>query len=325
MNAVRGLQTIAKSPLSLDFSIIVNTVIPELSGFLRKANRILRLASLECLSAIISRTGQSLEDPLIKGVIKDSSSLIAEADLVLATAALQLDFIVVNQYSQTSQIVREDILPRAINLIKSNLLQNTVLEAIRKLLWSVSCIAEDAEPILKMLRDVGTTSDGTIGSPLAAAQCAATVCSAMGPLRIRSEIQALLEEVRNCSAVGESECRFSLLCLGEMGRISKVGEFDELPNVFTNALADETVAEAASHALGAVACGNMETYLPLVLHQVKSQSSNNKQEYHLLRALKEVIGSSAYDKINNAKSASIISEQVIWKCVIMWLLQEDFL
>lgn len=50
----------------------------------------------------------------------------------------------------------------------------------------------------------------------------------------------------------------------------------------------EDVKGAASHALGAVAVGNLNHYLPMILHEIKAQP---KRQYLLLNSLKELITS----------------------------------
>lgn len=53
-------------------------------------------------------------------------------------------------------------------------------------------------------------------------------------------------------------------------------------------VSSEEVKAAASHALGAVAVGNLSTYLPFILTEIDSQP---KRQYLLLHSLKELISS----------------------------------
>lgn len=48
----------------------------------------------------------------------------------------------------------------------------------------------------------------------------------------------------------------------------------------------EDIKAAASYALGSLAVGNLEKFLPFILQEI---SQNPKRQYQLLHALKEVI------------------------------------
>ncbi len=49
LTAVKAFASIAQSPLSVDLSPVLQPLLAELTGFLRKANRVLRQASLSAL------------------------------------------------------------------------------------------------------------------------------------------------------------------------------------------------------------------------------------------------------------------------------------
>lgn len=49
LTAVKAFASIAQSPLSLDLSPVLEPLLAELTGFLRKANRVLRQAALSAL------------------------------------------------------------------------------------------------------------------------------------------------------------------------------------------------------------------------------------------------------------------------------------
>ena len=49
LTAVKAFASIAQSPLSLDLSPVMEPLLAELTGFLRKANRVLRQAALSAI------------------------------------------------------------------------------------------------------------------------------------------------------------------------------------------------------------------------------------------------------------------------------------
>ena len=68
LTAVKAFASIAQSPLSLDLSPVLQPLLAELTGFLRKANRVLRQASLSALEVCASNSISCLfASPLVLG------------------------------------------------------------------------------------------------------------------------------------------------------------------------------------------------------------------------------------------------------------------
>ena len=68
LTAVKAFASIAQSPLSLDLSPVLEPLLAELTGFLRKANRVLRQASLSALEVpSLHSTGCLLAISLVSG------------------------------------------------------------------------------------------------------------------------------------------------------------------------------------------------------------------------------------------------------------------
>ena len=157
----------------------------------------------------------------------------------------------------------------------------------------------------------------------ATAQCVAGLCIAAGQARVDGTIQDILlpdlvssggtgvgkiqgkkaaattNTSSSSSTHGTSEKgaqQFALLCLGELGRLgANLTSFPQITDILPQALSDgeNTIAEAASFALGGMASGNMSSYLPLLLSHVKSAQSEPKKLYQLLKALNQVITTAA--------------------------------
>jgi len=296
LTAVRAFGTIAKTPLPLDLSSIVPQALAELTTLLRKANRQLRLASLSALNALVARGGARTDPAALESTVGETANLVNDADLAVAAAALRLIETVVKEQTRAVGAVCEKVLHPAVALVGSPLLQGGVLEALQSLL---SALEQSGSPeasfdrLFEMLSAAGTATTAAPGAPLAAARCAAVLCSSAGQDKVQSTAKTLLAALESSKADDASR-RFALLCLGELGRGSDLSPFTTLPTALTSALASEAIAEAASLALGGVASGNLPAYLPLLLQQVKSQAKDAKMQYQLLRALNEVITTTAH-------------------------------
>jgi len=88
----------------------------------------------------------------------------------------------------------------------------------------------------------------------------------------------------------DTEIIFCLLTIGEIGRHFDLSTIQVLPQTIIECFGatSEDVKAAASHALGAVSVGSLQTYLPLILNEIEVQP---KRQYLLLHSLKEVISS----------------------------------
>lgn len=155
----------------------------------------------------------------------------------------------------------------------------------------------------------------------ATAQCVAGLCVAAGQARVDSTVRdillpdlvsssggaavakgsvekatATIATTSSCGTSAKGAQQFALLCLGELGRMgANLTSFPQITDILPQALSDgeNTIAEAASFALGGVASGNMPSYLPLLLSHVKSAQSEPKKLYQLLKALNQVITTAA--------------------------------
>lgn len=80
---------------------------------------------------------------------------------------------------------------------------------------------------------------------------------------------------------------FALLVVGEIGRHIDLSGVANLKQVILASFSppSEEVKSAASYALGSIAVGNLQQYLPFVLQEIESQP---KRQYLLLHSLKEV-------------------------------------
>ena len=84
-------------------------------------------------------------------------------------------------------------------------------------------------------------------------------------------------------------CVLALLCLGEIGRANDLSGHAPLLDAVMAGFGSpsEEVKAAAAFALGNVAAGNLQHYLPTLLKHINSSA----HEYLMLHALKELIGS----------------------------------
>uniref|UniRef100_A0A1I8QDB4 TATA-binding protein interacting (TIP20) domain-containing protein n=1 Tax=Stomoxys calcitrans TaxID=35570 RepID=A0A1I8QDB4_STOCA len=120
----------------------------------------------------------------------------------------------------------------------------------------------------------------------------------------------LLDDLQNPSSISDAQLIFNLLAIGEIGRHFSLSSIPGLPQTIIECFSagSEDVKTAASHALGAISVGNLQTFLPLILNEIEAQP---KRQYLLLHSLKEVISSLSISA--NGLSQLLPSVPSIWE------------
>ncbi|KAJ7551599.1 hypothetical protein O6H91_06G021400 [Diphasiastrum complanatum] len=302
LTTVKAFATIAESPLKIDLSCILGQAVLELTTFLRKANRALRLASLGTLNALLIAYGDKIGSSSYESIIIELSSLISDADLHMTALALELCCTMMKDkrhHSYAGVVVKERVLPQALVLVKSPLLQGQALQTLQGFF---TALVQSASTSFDILLDAllstarGSSSGGGPASKQAfhsVAQCAAVLCLAAPDAKCSSIVSMLINSVEN--SLGQDATQLlSLLCLGEIGRRKDLHSHINLEGVIIRSFQSpsEEIKSAASYALGNIAVGNLSKYLTFILSQIDNQS---KLQYLLLHSLKEVIARQSTD------------------------------
>lgn len=115
------------------------------------------------------------------------------------------------------------------------------------------------------------------------AECVAALCQAAGPAKSETTVQSLLSQLQSRSGQASAK-RLALLSIGEIGRTTDLSAFANLQQTLTSALSSSSddLKAAASLSLGAVAVGNLSTFLPFILQEIQEkvgQSSIKERPY----------------------------------------------
>ncbi|XP_048426960.1 cullin-associated NEDD8-dissociated protein 1 isoform X3 [Pyrus x bretschneideri] len=273
LTAVKAFAVIAASPLKIDLSCVLEQVIAELTAFLRKANRPLRQATLGTLNSLIVAYGDKIGAAAYEVIIVELATLISDSDLHMTALALELCCTLMADRSSpvVGLAVRSKVLPQALTLIRSSLLQGQAL--------------------LPSPQSGGVAKQALYSI----AQCVAVLCLAAGAQQCSSTVTMLTEILKDDSTTNSAKQHLALLCLGEIGRRKDLGSHDHIENIVIESFQSpfEEIKSAASYALGNIAVGNLLKYLPFILDQIDNQQ---KKQYLLLHSLKEVIVRQSVDK-----------------------------
>ncbi|KAG2704350.1 hypothetical protein I3843_05G001300 [Carya illinoinensis] len=300
LTAVKAFAVISASPLQIDLSCVLEHVIAELTGFLRKANRALRQATLGTLNSLIVAYGDNIGPSAYEVIIVELSALISDSDLHMTALALELCCTLMADRRPSPNVglaVRNKVLPQALILIKSSLLQGQALLALQNFFAALVNSANTSfDALLDSLLSSAKPSPQSGGVAKQAlysiAQCVAVLCLAAGDQKCLSTVEMLTEILKDDSSTNS---HLALLCLGEIGRRKDLSSHAHIENIVIESFQSpfEEIKSAASYALGNIAVGNLSKYLPFILDQIDNQQ---KKQYLLLHSLKEVIVRQSVDK-----------------------------
>ncbi|CAO3635273.1 unnamed protein product [Cunninghamella blakesleeana] len=299
---VRVLAIISHSPVAAgkDLENFVIEAVNEIGLLLRKNNRSLRIASLECLTILVKRFGDKIPDESYLQLLNEIRSLITDSDLHLLPLALQLAESIINAHPSTVNSAKTNILPSLFQLIQSPLLQGIALKSLLNLFGALGRASPtDYDSFVKSLVDplLGAHTSGVSAGGVAAVankKAASTVAQCIAVLAANTDQTNCDTTVKNFqnyitdSTSNDSVRYLSLLSLGEIGKRVDLSSFNTLHEDIVHLFSaqSEEVKFAAAFALGNVTVGNISRYLPFVVNQFKEQP---KRRFLLLHALKEVI------------------------------------
>ncbi|XP_055681122.1 cullin-associated NEDD8-dissociated protein 1 [Lutzomyia longipalpis] len=298
LSSVKALTMIAASPLRVNLSPILADVIPTLGSFLRKNQRALKLNSLTLLDTLVINYSQFFNPELLKTAIQEVPPLLSESDLHVAQ--LSLVFLTSAAQQQPQAGVYEAILPEVMTLVRSPLLQGTALNCTLRFfqaLVQANLPRLSYNYLLELLMApvINQQAPGQVLHKQAyhsLAKCVAAITLQV-PAQAEPVAAQLLHDIQERKS--DTYLVFCLLTIGEIGRHFNLSSIEMLPQCILNCFAaqSEDVKAAASHALGAVAVGNLNCYLPFILTEIEAQP---KRQYLLLHSLKEVISSLSLTK-----------------------------
>ncbi|CAH2045730.1 unnamed protein product, partial [Thlaspi arvense] len=310
LTAVKAFSVIATSPLHIDLSCVLDHLIAELTGFLRKANRVLRQATLITMNTLVTAYGDKIGSEAYEVILVELSSLISVSDLHMTALALELCCTLMTGKSCSENIslaVRNKVLPQALTLVKSPLLQGQALSALQGFFEALVYHANTSfYTLLDSLLSCAKPSPQSGGVPKQAlysiAQCVAVLCLAAGDKNCSSTVKMLMEILQDKSGKNSAKQHLALLSLGEIGRRKDLSAHAGIETIVIESFQSpfEEIKSAASYALGNIAVGNLSNYLPFILDQIDNQQ---KKQYILLHSLKEVIVRQSVDKADFRNSS----------------------
>ncbi|KAI7907940.1 armadillo-type protein [Cokeromyces recurvatus] len=316
--SVKTLAIVCQSPVAAgeELQRCVLVAVDEISLFLRKSNRPLRVASLECLIILIQRFGQIIPAKSFSSLLTELKPLISDSDLLLLPLALNVVQSILVTSPQSVNEIKVSILPSLFKLIESPLLQGSALDSLLNMFAAFGKVNPAdyqtlvnglVHPLLNVKTATGVAAGGVaaVSNKQAAstvAQCVAVLAANANQMNRNQTVKEFQSYILN-PTINDSIKYLSLLSIGEIGRRIDLSEFPEINEQVIHLFSaqSEEIKFAAAFALGNICVGNINNYLPPIVSQIKEEP---KKRYLLLHALKEVItrNESKNDISNNSLS-----------------------
>jgi len=289
----------AQSNEALDLSPIMNASLSQLALLLRQQSRGLKQTSLQCLDTLVLCLGSDnnvdMDDGLFDSVLKDLGDIIADTDLHVCYLSLSASNSILKARPSTGALVECHILPAALTLSKSPLLQDPALSSLlvllEELITSKAITFDKLRDLLVEQMDTGSKASKQVISNLAV--CIATIAAVATPTKQKSFINSMINSINESDDDNAQSTQLNLLVSGDFGRkidlSSMPGMAESIQQIYNQSFdsSNEDIKHAAALALGRASVGAVHIFLPGILSDL--EESSGKKQYLLLSSLRECI------------------------------------
>lgn len=301
LTCVKALIKIANSPAPMSLHHIFPKAFSTLAPFLRKNSRPLKINTLILIENVVRRSADLLDNESVKsGFLEDIPSLINESDLYVSQLALSMLTTIIKTHKVFHPVLPQKVIPVTLQLIRSPLLQGSTLQAM---LQFFSTLAEFPFPELDHETLLGRLVQPIYSGMTVHKQAFNSTAKAIAAISVGDQVRALNTVAKLISDLQKNQDDDSvytliLLSIGEIGKITNLGDVNQLVDVLLQAFnsSSEDVKSAGSYALGCVAVGNLEKFLPIILHEIEAR---NKRQYLILHSLREVISAGHLEQLES--------------------------
>ncbi|WRT63736.1 uncharacterized protein IL334_000659 [Kwoniella shivajii] len=266
-------------------------VLPEVVVALRRTKRsTTKNMEFSCLSNILTRVGNGLPE-------KTAIDIIGELQPFIDTpTALQVVALILSQQPACRPAVDAQLSPKIMELIKTPSVNQHLVEALSSFFAAYvdgdqDCTTRLVPALVENLGKTNSLPDATRGGTSTYTTTAKIIGTTVAHShRNTAGVLAMFQKVIKSPKATEPDVYLSLLCIGEIGRIT---DLSTTPDVFERSLTffendSEEVRSAAAFATGNLAVGAPKVFLPAIIKHIET-ASTEATRLLLLHGLKEVI------------------------------------
>lgn len=301
LTAVKAFIKVATSPVDMSLSSLFPKAFKTIGPFLRKNSRPLKISTLILIENVVRRSIDLLDNDSAQSfILMDVPNLINENDLYVSQLALTMLTTVVKTHKAFHEIVPQHVLPETLKLIRSPLLQGSALQATLQFL---STIVNSSFPGLDHKALLTKLVEPIYSGVPVHKQAYYSTAKAIAAITVGDDTRSLMtvsQFVEDSKVHSTNDSIYTLILLS-IGEIGKTTDLSQVPNLVERILeafnsSSEDVKSAGSFALGCIAVGNMNMFLPIILHEIESR---NKRQYLILHSLREIISSGRLEQLES--------------------------
>ncbi|WVQ93760.1 hypothetical protein IAU59_000837 [Kwoniella sp. CBS 9459] len=291
--AVNVIGKIAESPLCKgpDFEKWLLEVVSEVVVAVRRSKRsTVKNAEFTCLSHILTRVGSNLPEATAIGIVGELQPFIE------TPTALQIVALILTQQPACKETVDAQLSPRIMEVIRTPSVNLHLVDALSSFFAAyvdgdIDCATRLVPALVENLGKTSSLPDATRGGT----STYTTTAKIIGVVVEHSQrnvagILAMFQKAIKSSKATEPDVYLALLCIGEIGRLTDLSTtpdlFDKILSFFSSE--SEELRSAAAFAAGNLAVGAPDVFLPAIIKNIDSTTSE-ASSLLLLHALKEVI------------------------------------
>ncbi|EJT98870.1 TIP120-domain-containing protein [Dacryopinax primogenitus] len=259
-------------------------------GVIRRGPRNQRVEGFPCLQQLLKRKGASLAPETATQVIQTLTAHLVDDDLLVLSLSLSTLTLTLTVLPLAWQTVEQTTLSRIYSLALSGISGSVepLLAFIAALVRADNQIANHIVQNLLIQSTKGQMGDkagkGAMAGYATVAKCIA-VCVRGSPQDAAGVITTFAKPLRTGKKENDSAVVLALLTLGEIGQFV---DMSDQPDVFNHSLnlfrsSSEQVRIAASSAVGGIAVGNIQMFLPVIVQALQGEEHSRLSALHALR------------------------------------------
>ena len=258
---------------------LLQSLCDELQNLLKKALRALKLSTLEALLAVSK--AYPIPEKLCQNIICDLPILISDNDLHLAQNALAVLESLLKKNITLNDNIINTLLNSMNTLAISPLLHGNPLNLLNNAYKALVVNTKyPAQRLVEML--YGKLNQQRKALEITA-QCIAAIINSGNQAYVQTFLGECLQNIKK----EHEDNNISVLCIGEIGKMHDLSTIQGLTQALISLFSrkSEDTRICASIALGKIAIGNLERFLPVIF----TEFSVENHRYLLLNSIEEVI------------------------------------
>ena len=280
---------ITSSPLQINLTPVLGDLVKELSACLRQSSRAITSDALTVLSHILQKYSSAKElKSVYSNIVQDAAKLVNPKDVYQSGLAVGLVAKVVFAEPKTATDVQTHLYPNIESVLREAVVDGNEGQAFGSLHAALSKADTkkfgfaELEKSLNQLGNDTRVKENKLYDGIGI--CIASLITNTSESNAKKAISSYLSNIK--ANKEESSTLLSLAVVGHIGRQIDISPHGDVQQIIAGLLSStsQDIIAAAGRALGDIAVGNVEKFLPFILENSKDPS----KQYSILNAMRQL-------------------------------------